>query len=124
MPSLSSKVQLSTSAKNSNIVLADIDRIKGAFKVYSTAESMNSTSINYFSDGQIVYVEIVVLFSKQQLLQLTLQTHSRILYPFQLFLSIVVHLLVHLLMEQIHLRSLENKLLVLQEFQCQLIYQL
>lgn len=57
MPSFSSKVQLSTSAKNSNIVLADIDRIKGAFKVYSTAESMNSTSINYFSDGQIVYVE-------------------------------------------------------------------
>lgn len=57
MPSFSSKVQLSTSAKNSNIVLADIDRIKGAFKVYETAASMNSTSINYFSDGQIVYVE-------------------------------------------------------------------
>ena len=57
MPSYSSKVQLSTSAKNNNVVLADIDRIKGAFKVYSTAASMNSTSINYFSDGQIVYVE-------------------------------------------------------------------
>ena len=57
MPSFSSKVQLSTSAKNNNIVLADIDRIKGAFKVYSTAASLNSTSINYFSDGQIVYVE-------------------------------------------------------------------
>lgn len=57
MPSFSSKVQLSTSAKNSNIVLADVDRIKGAFKIYTTAESMNSQSINYFSDGQIVYVE-------------------------------------------------------------------
>ena len=56
MPSYSSKVQLSTSAKNSNIVLADIDRIKGAFKVY-TSTDLNSTSVNYFSDGQIVYVE-------------------------------------------------------------------
>jgi hypothetical protein len=56
MPSYSSKVQLSTSAKNSNIVLADIDRIKGAFKVY-TSSDLNSTSVNYFSDGQIVYVE-------------------------------------------------------------------
>jgi len=50
MPSYSSKVQLSTSAKNSNIVLADIDRIKGAFKVY-TSSDLNSTSV------QIVYVE-------------------------------------------------------------------
>ncbi len=57
MPSFSSKVQLSTSAKNSNIVLADIDRIKGAFKTYVSASTMNSTSVNYFSDGQIIYVE-------------------------------------------------------------------
>lgn len=56
MPSFSSKVQLTTSAKNSNIVLADIDRIKGAFKVYSSTD-LNDTSVNYFSDGQIVYVE-------------------------------------------------------------------
>ena len=56
MPSFSSKVQLTTSAQNSNIVLADVDRIKGAFKVYTSTE-LNSTSVNYFSDGQIVYVE-------------------------------------------------------------------
>lgn len=56
MPSFSSKVQLTTSAQNSNIVLADIDRIKGAFKVYSSTD-LNDTSVNYFSDGQIVYVE-------------------------------------------------------------------
>lgn len=57
MPSYSSKVQLTTSAKNSNIVLADITRIKGAFKTYVSASTMNSTSVNYFSDGQIIYVE-------------------------------------------------------------------
>ena len=57
MPSFSSKVQLTTSAQNSNIVLADVDRIKGAFKTYVSASTMNATSVNYFSDGQIVYVE-------------------------------------------------------------------
>ena len=55
MPSFSSKVELSTAAQDSNIVLADVDRIKGAFKVY-TSTALNSTSVNYFSDGQIVYV--------------------------------------------------------------------
>ena len=46
---------------------------------------MNSTSINYFSDGQIVYVEDSGSLFKQQLLRSTLQTHLRILYPFQAF---------------------------------------
>ena len=55
MPSFNSKVQLSTAAKNSNTVLSDIDRIKGAFKVY-TADEMNAANVNYFTDGQIVYV--------------------------------------------------------------------
>jgi len=55
MPSFSSKVQLSNAATGSNIVLADVDRIKGAFKVY-TSTILNATSVNYFSDGQIVYV--------------------------------------------------------------------
>lgn len=55
MPSFNSKVQLSTAAQNSNTVLSDIDRIKGAFKVY-TANEMNSAHVNYFTDGQIVYV--------------------------------------------------------------------
>ena len=55
MPSFNSKVQLSTAAKNSNTVLSDIDRIKGAFKVY-TADDMNAAHVNYFTDGQIVYV--------------------------------------------------------------------
>ena len=55
MPSFNSKVQLSTAAQNSNTVLSDIDRIKGAFKVY-TANEMNSAHVNYFTDGQIIYV--------------------------------------------------------------------
>lgn len=56
MPSYSSKLQLSSTARSSNIVLADIDKIKGAFKVY-TSTALNSESVNYFADGQIVYVE-------------------------------------------------------------------
>ena len=55
MPSYSSKLQLSSTALSSNIVLADIDKIKGAFKVY-TSTALNSESVNYFADGQIVYV--------------------------------------------------------------------
>jgi hypothetical protein len=54
MPSFNSKVQLSTAAQNTNTVLSDIDRIKGAFKVY-TADEMNAAHVNYFTDGQIVY---------------------------------------------------------------------
>tara|TARA_Y100000385_G_scaffold290078_1_gene361754 strand:- start:951 stop:1541 length:591 start_codon:yes stop_codon:yes gene_type:complete len=56
MPSYSSKLQLSSTAQSNNIVLADIDKIKGAFKVY-TSTALNSESVNYFADGQIVYVE-------------------------------------------------------------------
>ena len=57
MPSFSSIVKLSDLATGSNVVLADIERIKGAFKVYETTNLMVSTSINYFSDGQIIYAE-------------------------------------------------------------------
>ena len=55
MPSYSSKLELSPSGVSGNIVLMDVDPIKGAFKVY-TSTALNSTSVNYFSDGQIVYV--------------------------------------------------------------------
>ena len=55
MPSYSSKLELSPAGVSGNIVLMDIDPIKGAFKVY-TSTALNSTSVNYFSDGQIVYV--------------------------------------------------------------------
>ena len=56
MPSISSKLQLTSAAISANTALADIQRIKGAFKVY-TSTVLNSTSVNYFTDGQIIYVE-------------------------------------------------------------------
>ena len=55
MPSYSSKLELSPAGVSGSIVLMDVDPIKGAFKVY-TSTALNSTSVNYFADGQIVYV--------------------------------------------------------------------
>jgi len=55
MPSFDSKVRLSADALGNNIVLADIDNIKGAFKIYTSADA-EATSPNYFSDGQIIYL--------------------------------------------------------------------
>ena len=57
MPSFSSILKLNNAATGSNIVLADVQRIKGAFKTYISASVMNSTSVNYFSDKQILWVE-------------------------------------------------------------------
>lgn len=50
------QLELNSGAISSNTALADIQRIKGAFKVY-TSSTLNSTSVNYFTDGQIVFVE-------------------------------------------------------------------
>ncbi len=55
MPSFDSKVRLSVDALGNNIVLADIDNIKGAFKIYTSAEA-EVTSPNYFAGGQIIYL--------------------------------------------------------------------
>ncbi len=55
MPSFDQKVRISAHGLSNNIILADIDNIKGAFKIYTSTE-LNSTHVNYFSDGQIVYV--------------------------------------------------------------------
>ena len=57
MPSFSSRVQLTDLATGSNVVLADVERIKGAFKTYVSASVMNATSVNYFTDKQILCVE-------------------------------------------------------------------
>jgi len=57
MPSFSSRLQLTNAATGSNIVLADVDRIKGAFKTYVSASTMNATSVNYFSNKQVLWVE-------------------------------------------------------------------
>ena len=55
MPSFDSKVRISADGLSNNIVLADIDNIKGAFKIYTSADA-EATSPNYFSDGQIIYL--------------------------------------------------------------------
>ena len=55
MPSYISKLELSPAGVSGNIVLMDIDPIKGAFAVYTSTE-LNAKSVNYFSDGQLVYV--------------------------------------------------------------------
>jgi len=56
MPAFSSKAQLTAPASSSKLALADIDLIKGAFKVYPTLGSLQSESVNYFTDGQVVMV--------------------------------------------------------------------
>ena len=55
MPSYNSKLELSPAGVSGNIVLMDIYPIKGAFAVYTSTE-LNAKSVNYFSDGQLVYV--------------------------------------------------------------------
>ena len=55
MQSYNSKLELSPAGVSGNIVLMDIDPIKGAFAVYTSTE-LNAKSVNYFSDGQLVYV--------------------------------------------------------------------
>tara|TARA_Y100001954_G_scaffold115823_1_gene125344 strand:- start:201 stop:803 length:603 start_codon:yes stop_codon:yes gene_type:complete len=57
MPSFTSRLKLTDAATGSNVVLADVERIKGAFKTYVSASTMNATSVNYFSDKQILWVE-------------------------------------------------------------------
>ena len=53
---ITTNLQLSSGAISANEILADIQRIKGAFKVYNSSD-LNSTSVNYFTNGQIVYVQ-------------------------------------------------------------------
>lgn len=53
--SVTSELRLTSGAISANEILADVERIKGAFKIY-TSSTLNSTAVNYFSDGQIVYV--------------------------------------------------------------------
>ena len=57
MPTFSSKLVLSTAASASNIPLADIDAIRGAFKVYDTYSDMTNTPVSLVSDNQIVWCQ-------------------------------------------------------------------
>lgn len=57
MPSITSKLVLTSAASSSGIALADIDAIRGAFKVYSTYDEMTNVPVSLISDNQIVWVE-------------------------------------------------------------------
>jgi len=57
MPSFSSKLVLSTAASASNIPLADVDSIRGAFKVYDTYEKLIAEPVSLIGHNQIVWVE-------------------------------------------------------------------
>lgn len=52
---VTTNLQLSSGAIAAGEVLANVDRIKGAFKVL-TSTTLNASSVSQFSDGQIVYV--------------------------------------------------------------------
>lgn len=57
MPLFSSQLQLNTAASASGTPLADIEAIKGAFKVYPTYEGLSNVPVSLISDKQIVWVE-------------------------------------------------------------------
>lgn len=57
MPSFSSKLQLTSAASASGTPLADVDLIRGAFKVYDTYEKLTAEPVSLISNNQIVWVE-------------------------------------------------------------------
>jgi len=57
MPSFSSKLVLSSAASASGIPLADVDAIRGAFKVYNTYEQLTAERVSLVANNQIVWVE-------------------------------------------------------------------
>ena len=57
MPSISSKLQLTSAASSSGTALADIEFIKGAFYSVAEYDMLSDIPISRISDGQIVWVE-------------------------------------------------------------------
>ena len=57
MPAFSSKLVLSSAASASGIPLADVDAIRGAFKVYNTYEQLTAERVSLVANNQIVWVE-------------------------------------------------------------------
>jgi hypothetical protein len=55
MPSFSSQLLLTTAASSSGLIpLADIDLIKGAFKVYPDLGTLQNENVTFFTDKQVV----------------------------------------------------------------------
>ena len=57
MPAISTKLTLQSAAQSANVVLADIDLIKGALYGVATATDLDSIHPNYLSDGQLMFVQ-------------------------------------------------------------------
>ena len=57
MPSISSKLVLTSAASSSGTALADIEFIKGAFYTVAEYDSLADIPISRISDGQLVWVE-------------------------------------------------------------------
>jgi hypothetical protein len=57
MPSISSKITLSSAASSSGLAIADIDLIKGAFYTVAEYNMLAQIPTDRLSDGQIIWVE-------------------------------------------------------------------
>lgn len=62
MPAISTKLTLQSAAQSANVVLADIDLIKGALYGVSTESDLSSIHENYLQDGQLMFVQDVAKF--------------------------------------------------------------
>ena len=62
MPAISTKLTLQSAAQSANVVLADIDLIKGALCGVSTESDLSSIHENYLQDGQLMFVQDVAKF--------------------------------------------------------------
>ncbi|MDB2399672.1 hypothetical protein N9W01_00240 [bacterium] len=62
MPAINTKLVLSSAAQSANVVLADIDLIKGALYGVSTESDLDNINSNYLSDGQLMFVQDVAKF--------------------------------------------------------------
>jgi len=75
MPSFSSKSQLTPAVSSSGLVpFADVDLIRGAFKVYESLSVLRNEPTAFFVDAQIVYVS-----SSDKLYQCSYETADNIL---------------------------------------------
>jgi hypothetical protein len=74
MPSFSSKSQLTPAVSSSGLVpFADVDLIRGAFKVYESLSVLRNEQTAFFVDAQIVYVS-----SSDKLYQCSYETADNI----------------------------------------------
>ena len=91
-----SKLELSLPGVSGNVVLMDVGQLREAFKVYTSTE-LNSTNVNYFSDGRLYMYLIVFCISNVSLANPPITFSDTV--SFSQFSLIVAHLYLHHLME-------------------------